>query len=135
MSAQKYTDDLGYSEFLTKNGLSEEIVRRIMRELAAPIPNSDVDSVFVLAPSQIHGVGMFTARNVSRGEVFPMFRGAVRYNLARYVNHSDAPNAVAHFGDDGDGRMTVLIDMAEGEEVTMDYNDNKAKSMAAAAAV
>lgn len=122
-------NDLGYSDFLTRNGLSEEIIWAMMRELRAPIPNAEVDSVFRLAPSPIHGAGMFATRPVKKGEVFPVCRGAIRYNLARFVNHSDRPNAALNFTG-GDGWMTVLSDMGKGDEVTMDYNDNKAKSLA-----
>lgn len=126
-------NDRGFSEFLSKAGLTDEAVWQAMRELPTPVPNPAVDSVFVLAPSPIHGVGMFAARRVSKGEVFPLCRGALRYNLARYVNHSDAPNAIADYRGDG-AEMTVLTDLAEGEEVTMNYADNRSKTLTASAA-
>ena len=68
-----------------------------------------------------------------RGEAFPVCCGPVRYALARYVNHSDHPNALLTFDESGLGWMTLQADLAQGTEVLMDYNDNATKSRAASA--
>lgn len=126
--------DLGYSEFLSNNSLTEEVVWRFMGELPQPVANPAVDEHFSLEPSPLQGVGMFAARDMARGEVFPVCCGAVRYALARYVNHSDHPNALLSF-EGASGWMTLQADLAQGTEVLMDYNDNAAKSRAASAAL
>lgn len=122
-------DDLGYSAFLANAGLTEDRVQQLMSELPSPIENDAVDDGFRLAPSAIQGFGMLAARPVSSGEIFPVCNGAVRYHLARYVNHSDTPNAVLHFDEFHNGWMTMTSDLDEGEEVTMDYGDNLPKSL------
>ena len=135
MSDSTRKGDLGYSGFLSKAGLTDEAVKELMRSLSEPTSNDAVDAGFRLVPSPIHGLGMLAVRRVTKGEVFPVCRGAVRYNLARYVNHSDTPSAVTNFDAHGNGWMTMLDDLDEGEEVTMDYNDNMAKSFAASAEI
>ena len=129
MNSLNTTNDLGYESFLSKSGLTDERVKQIMRDLPSPVSNDVVDSGFRIAPSPIHGVGMTAVRRVTLGEVFPVCNGSERFNLARYVNHSDTPNAIMHFDDQENGWMTMTGDLDEGDEVTMDYNDNLMKSL------
>lgn len=98
-----------------------------------PVLNQEVDSSFRLSASPIHGLGMFASRPIKAGEIFPCCGGGVRYNTARYVNHSDEPNAVMDVIGNA-GWMRVLLDLQVGDEVTMDYEDNRAKSIAASLA-
>ena len=121
--------DYGYSEFLARTGLTEEAVWRMMNKLSEPVPNAETDAAFQKAASPIHGVGMFAMRDIKPGERFPVCCVTARYNLARYVNHSDEPNGILRFSDTGDGTMTVVLPIRAGEEVLMDYNDNMAKSL------
>lgn len=98
----------------------------------------------VVRPSAIHGLGLFAARPIRAGETVLDWSGCARplsdeqvaslpaeerryvsridgrYVLlqapARFVNHSCDPNARG-----GAGRDTALRDIAEGEEITVDY--------------
>ena len=126
--------DSGYSQFLLKHGLTEDQMQRLMRDLPEPQPHADVSAGFRRAASPIHGTGMFAVRQMSRGETFPVCCGHERYDLARFVNHSDKPNARLEFDQAGQGIMSLLRDLIAGEEVLMDYADNFKKSTAASAA-
>lgn len=119
--------DLGYSEFLRRHKLDDSKVHALMDSLPAPVPNEVVDGSFRLMDSMINGKGMFAAREIDCGEDFPVCTPECRYNLARYVNHSDYPNAVLYF-DKGCGFMRTIKTLMEGEEVTMDYNQNIMRS-------
>lgn len=120
--------DRGYSSFLAKHGLAEAHIQEIMSVLPLPVPNEVSDAAFRKDESEIHGIGMFACQSMNKGESFPCFRGLQRFDLARYVNHSDDPNAVMDVDGRGDGWMRLLEDIDQGSEVTMDYNDNFSKS-------
>jgi hypothetical protein len=118
---------LGYEQFLAKAGLTDDRVWRIMGALSDPKSHPDVDHCFEVKASPIHGVGTFATRKVWAGETFPVATGGVRYNLSRYVNHSDHPNAVFDFGSPDDV-MRLLVDLEPGTEVLVDYSDNLRKA-------
>jgi hypothetical protein len=77
MSSPENKNDLGFSRFLTRAGLTEDDCYEIMRELSPPVPNELVDASFRLGTSLIHGLGMFSVRRVCGGEVFPVCCGGV----------------------------------------------------------
>ena len=122
--------DFGYNRFLSRYGLTESGVQRIMAELPVPVPNEASDSVFCVQKSTIGGLGSFCQRDVAALEVFPVSAGEVRFNLARYVNHSDSPNATFWMDRNGDGWLTILFDLERGTEVFLNYNDNMEKLIA-----
>jgi SET domain-containing protein len=116
----------GYEEMLQEFGLTDSDVWKIMESLPAPTPCKHQDSAFEVIESPIHGLGMFAKRKIVFGEVFVACFGTVRYNLARYANHSDEPNAVLNFTGNL-GVVMVTKDIQEGEELTMDYAYNLRK--------
>jgi SET domain-containing protein len=101
-------------------------------------------AITTVRPSSIHGYGLFAARPICAGETILDWSGCARrlsdeqvaalppeesryisridgqYVLflvpARFVNHSCDPNARA-----GSGRDVAVRDIAEGEEITVDY--------------
>lgn len=87
-------NDHGHSAFLEKAGITDAHVWDMMERLPPPVAEESGDAAFYVGDSCIHGVGMLARRAIAKGERFPATRGAQRFNLARYVNHSDAPNAV-----------------------------------------
>ncbi len=127
MSSQTQIDH-GYSDFLKKNNLTEKYVQELMGYLPAPIPNPSVDFTFNKRSSPIHGVGMFALRKINRGEGFLVVKNKKRSNLARFVNHKDLPNLEVYIKGEGELWCKALIDIPKGEEITMDYNNNKTKS-------
>ncbi len=122
------TKDNGYSAFLNRNSITDDDVQELMARLPKPVPNTLVDAAFELAPSGIHGLGLFTKRVIRPCEVFPVTIGPDRLSLARYTNHSDTPNSSGTLDDLGDVWCVVNSHIAKGEEITMDYNHNKSLS-------
>lgn len=80
---------------------------------------------FDIAPSTIHGVGVFTRSPVKKGTVlFPVITDGsyVVTRLGSKVNHSYKPNCVLRRR----GNVWFLIaneDISSNEELTGDYND------------
>lgn len=97
------------------------------------------DSLVYVAPSLIHGKGLFAARAITRGRFIGVyegtpsardgryvlwvqteeggFRGVRGRGVLRYLNHSDTPNAVFR-GDRLYARRAIAAD----EEITIDYD-------------
>ena len=120
--------DHGWSAFLKRHNLTEEIIRKLMEQQSPPIEHPDISAAFKVGKSEISGLGMIAVRSVRLGEVFPAGRiGGVRFQLARFVNHSDTPNSVVHYDAHLDSWITTLTDISPGEEMTLDYSDNIAK--------
>jgi len=79
--------------------------------------------------SRIHGKGLMTTARIEKGEcIGPMLLGENRTPFARYVNHSDIPNAQpARVGDDI--YLFALADLFGnqggllGEEILVDYRE------------
>ncbi|MCP3669523.1 MAG: SET domain-containing protein [Gammaproteobacteria bacterium] len=92
-------------------------------------------------PSNIHGTGLFSRRDIAQGEYIGTFHGsevkvdgehvlwvevesaASKYigicgeNLLRYLNH-DSPGNAEFSGQD----LFARVDIASGEEITLDYS-------------
>ncbi len=114
-------DDLenDYLNMINAMGFSESEVRQISENIAdlidAPIYGVSVRD------SQIQGKGVFADRDFSAGEQIGAARkGDKRTLLGRYANHSFTPNAKP---ENADGEMIFIAttDIAEGEEITVDY--------------
>lgn len=111
-----------YLDVIASIGMTE-------REVRAQVENSGdqicmPDEFFgrtVVAPSRIHGLGLFAARAFKPHELIAPARiGAMRTPVGRYANHSDTPNCamVAH------GSDIVLVStepVSIGSELTVDY--------------
>ena len=91
-----------------------------------------------VAPSDIHGRGLFAARRIESGAVIGYLRGQpctedgdyvlwiapdqafeVTCKL-RFINHSDSPNACYY----DDLSVVALRDIEAGEEITHDYTSS-----------
>ena len=88
-----------------------------------------------VAPSAIHGQGLFAARRIERGSIIGYLEGRPCDNDGphvlwisdtrgievicdlRYINHSDQPNACYY----DDLSVVALRDIAPHEEITHDY--------------
>ena len=125
---------MGYENWRESSGFTEESVWEFMLNLSEPVPNKHVDCVFEVSSSEIHGVGICAKRDVEKGESFPVCTKYERYKTARYINHSDTPNAVVEFDDCGNGCIRIQKHIKSGEEVLTDYNDNMRKSLEASKA-
>jgi SET domain-containing protein len=88
-------------------------------------------SPYVIAPSPIHGQGVFATRRIRKDEVIglPLY---VRFyifpviteELGRKINHSYKPNAILKKSPDAlEWYLVAIMDIAKDEEITMNYQD------------
>lgn len=82
---------------------------------------------FQIAPSQIHGRGVFACGDIETGEVIGVARlSGLRTPLGRFTNHSGTPNARMVVGVDGIDLLALRHIEGNrggqpGEEITVDY--------------
>ena len=127
---QLFHGSAGYAAFLDRNGVTEQQVQQLMSELPSVSPDEDIDSVFMLAPSVlIHGTGVSSKRPIKKGETFLAAHKLKRTILARYVNHSDLPNAIMLLDGPNEIKMQAIKDIPAGDEITTDYNHTMALVM------
>lgn len=82
-----------------------------------------------LAPSLIHGIGVFAERRFSRGDVIALARaGHLRTPVGRYCNHDGSPNAEMIQRENGDMDLVAIVDIDFGQEVLTDYFINFTRS-------
>lgn len=84
----------------------------------------DLDEVGVyLATSKIHGIGVFAGKDVEAGGIIgPASLEAMRTQIGRYLNHSDAPNC--HPIRIGNGVILISnFDIRKDEEITTNYRE------------
>lgn len=107
------------------------------------------DDNLIVAPSKIHGLGLFAKRDFKKGEVVSEWnpvrlipvseyknlsaeekKVVSRYDSenyaevgvpSRYVNHSDDPNVVGL-----EGKDIAIKDIVAGQEITANYNQEGA---------
>jgi len=66
--------------------------------------------------SEIHGQGLFTDENISKGETVVTEPADVKY-----INHSDSPNLTARYLPDETLEYVAKVDINQGSELTLDY--------------
>lgn len=119
----KRRENEDYAQFLGRYGLTDPDLWALMERLPQPQPHPLVEHAFCLAPSPIHGTGVFARCEVLPGSQLPACIGTQRTILARYTNHSATPNARLRYVA-GDAWVEVLTALKPGDELTMDYADN-----------
>lgn len=84
----------------------------------------------IVAPSPIHGKGLFATASIKAGEVVcPARIGMFRTPAGRYINHSISSNVEMRMYENGDVDVVAMRDIAGnfggelGEELTTDYYD------------
>lgn len=118
-------DRQAYKNLLAQHGITPEIDRRLTALYA---DMQDVigfpEGVKVrVAPSPIDGRGIFTTAPVARNERLCAIRvGVSRTPAGRFLNHSDAPNAVCVL-DGGAVYIYANQPLAAGREVLVSYRD------------
>ena len=81
-----------------------------------------------LAPSPIHGMGVFSGEHMPQGTVLGIAhqpqgeqgRLAPTTDLGRYHNHSSQPNCESVLNG-GERHLVALVDIMPHEEITVDY--------------
>jgi hypothetical protein len=124
-----------FTRMLDDLGVTAELVDEQSRNESDQIPMPAGSYKFQVAPSQIHGRGVFSCGGYEAGETIG--EGNVkgcRTPLGRYTNHSGTPNArmVRH----GSGINLVALRPIEpqrggqlGEEITVDYRQARMEAL------
>lgn len=119
-----------YITFLREIGSTEEAVQAIVQDTTDQVELPLGSYGFKLAPSPIHGQGIFATANIEAGTVIAPARiKGQRTVLGRYTNHAINPNAIMHPTPNGDIILVALRDIQgchggfTGEEITVCYRD------------
>ena len=112
-----------YEKFLLEFNLVDEEVLKISRNMSDHIAFPKNYWVH-MAPSSIHGNGIFTKINRKAWTMICPARIGSRRTLAgRGMNHQDVPNTVS-IDFEGDIYVIAQRDITAGEELTSDYRLN-----------
>ena len=116
-----------YSQMLSDLGVSDELVQAQSENLDDQIPMPHGSYGFQVAPSEIHGRGVFACSPYEPGDLIGESRiKGMRTPLGRYTNHSGEPNARMEWR----GANICLVASRTipgqcggqlGEEITVDY--------------
>lgn len=119
-----------YDQFLVANDLTEEFVSAISNDASGYIITDD--DVYV-APSAIHGQGLFAKEPFAQGGVVCIAQAeGLRTQGGRFANHAEEPNALMVRMPDGNLVLMAMQDIEKDAEITLDYNQAYAVSDAAA---
>jgi hypothetical protein len=78
--------------------------------------------ILLVKESPIHGSGAFAHQHFGASTLIaPARMNGMRTPAGRYVNHSPTPNAQYFPLDNGDLHLIATFDIAEGDEITVDY--------------
>jgi hypothetical protein len=109
-----------YNDFLVANDLTEEFVSAISNDASGYVVTDD--EVYV-APSTIHGEGVFAKQAFKQGDAICMAQtDGLRTQGGRFTNHAEHPNAIMVKMPDGNLVLMALQDVAKDDEITLDYN-------------
>ena len=112
-----------YEDFLRSVGLTSKQVWEISNNSTDRIP-FDRDYSVVVLPSNIQGLGLFTAKCIDSGEsICPAKVGGKRTPAGRYINHSAYPNTHLEYTKDG-FYVVAKENIEDGDELTVDYKNN-----------
>ena len=115
-------DQISYKEALVQLGYTEDQVQAEMTETTVFRLPEEFSSSIKLAVSDIHGRGVFTAREFQIGELVGPAKILDRKTiLGRYTNHSKNPNSVMQLLDDSSVALVATRALLLGEEITIDY--------------
>lgn len=85
---------------------------------------------FYLAPSGIHGTGLFANKSFTRGNIigvamhFFLFVPIITSELGQWINHSYVPNCKIHYYDKKNKYYLVALkEINKNDELTINYND------------
>lgn len=124
MSAPLHDCSEDFACMLAEFGLTESAMHRLA-QLPADLIEFPHATEAAVAPSRIHGRGLFATHAIASREVIAPARIAGSLTPAgRYTNHARQPNAQLVIAANGDLHEVALRDIAAGEEITNDYRQN-----------
>jgi len=109
-----------YEEFLDEIGITQEQVEAALASQPLPVPK-EIDALYYVAPSKIHGNGTFAAMDILMGDTIgAVMSGDLWTEAGRYTNHSSSPNTTTVILD-GELCLIALEPIKKDEELTVDY--------------
>lgn len=130
-AARQLTHDADRQDFgavLTESGISAEQAMAETQNEDDQIPFPEGSYSVRVAPSPIHGQGLFATSSLQSGDLIaPALIGGQRTPAGRYTNHSTAPNAVMLPRPNGDVDLIAMAPIEGsrggqlGDEITIDY--------------
>lgn len=112
-----------YEDFLRSVGLTAQQVWEISNNSTDRIP-FDRNYAVVVLPSDIQGLGLFSAKCIDIGEsICPATLGDKRTPAGRYMNHSAYPNTHLEYTKGG-FYVVAKKNIEDGDELTVDYRNN-----------
>jgi len=129
-----------WDQFLLDVGFSKKDVEHYM-ESVIDTPGFSViagkvinikNQVYYKAKSEIHGWGMFAAKNIENGDTIGVVIGLKdkikhRSYLGRFTNHSNLKNTVFKELKSGEVIAICVKEINIGEEILVDYRDHWGK--------
>lgn len=117
-------DQADYLLFLEQVGMTQDDIERLMATAGRVVPFEREQPRLRLHPSERHGLGLFTTKDIKDGELICVAldqRG--RTVAARYTNHSKIPNA--KFIRTGDDRLLLYAtrEIGADQEILIDYRE------------
>ena len=116
-------DTESFRALLDVMGLTETGIQAQVQNTADMTILPDVfDDLVTIAPSKIHGTGLFAKMPFERGEhIAPARLNGFRTIAGRYSNHSALPNAKMELNEFGDVDLIAIRSISAGEEITTHY--------------
>ena len=110
-----------YQALLLEHNLSDKDVQEDMNSKEVIVEDSDM---YYLSDSPIHGLGCFADKDIEAGESIAVsLLNGVRMTTARYVNHSDIPNAKHIQIKDDLIALVAMVDIPKDYEILTNYKE------------
>lgn len=108
-----------FNRLLLEHNISNEQVNEEMND---QITHFEYSNIYYISESIIDGLGTMLKCDVIKGDTIGVaIRNGNRTPLARYINHSDIPNAYFIDLENRDVSLIAMVDIEKGEEVLVDY--------------
>ena len=97
---------------------------KIQEEMELQTTHFEVSDSYFISDSLVHGVGSMAKVNINKYETIGIaVKNGDRFPLARYVNHSDIPNAYFEDLENGDIALIASSDIPLGNEIFVNYRE------------
>lgn len=124
MNANYDLDRQDYQAYLSQQSLLNDQSENILHVDDYHVMQSVIDGIDI-HQSPIDGQGLFTREAIERDTLIGQAKiGGHRTQLARFVNHSHAPNCLLWQDLSHDIWLVSLYDIDPGEELTIDYRES-----------
>ena len=134
------TSKKDWDKFLLEVGFSKKDVKHYMENvidtaefnvIAGKVINIK-NKIYYKAQSNVHGQGIFAAKNIKKGDRIGIVAGLknkIKYRsyLGRFVNHSNLKNTVFEGFNSREVIAMCIEDINVGEEILVDYRDHWGK--------